>query len=246
MKTLIPEVDAPMGEIMVVDDNLRLSHELALVLEAAGWSVRCADDGESLRAQVAQKVPAIVVLDLNLPCEDGISLCQWLRRTYPQIGIVMLTARVMGVDRTEGYVAGADIYLTKPTRPEELLAVVRNLLRRSQVGAPISEQSQTLPWTLHVKALRLLSPQSDMLSLTPSECVLLQTLASANGVCTYVQLFDRMGSEGLNDNMDKARLEVLVSRLRRKLATFEGQGFEIKTAHGKGYVLTCPLAVKTN
>ena len=53
-----------------------------------------------------------------------------------------------------------------------------------------------------------------------------------------------MGSEGLNDNMDKARLEVLVSRLRRKLATFEGQGFEIKTAHGKGYVLTCPLAVK--
>ena len=246
MKTLISNVDAPMGEIMVVDDNLRLSHELSLVLEAEGWSVRCADDGESLRAQVAQKVPAIVVLDLNLPGEDGISLCEWLRRTYPQIGIVMLTARVMGVDRTEGYVAGADIYLTKPTRPEELLAVVRNLLRRSQVGAPISEQSQTLPWTLHVKALRLLSPQTDMLSLTPSECVLLQTLASANGVCTYVQLFDRMGSEGLSDNLDKARLEVLVSRLRRKLVTFEGQGFEIKTAHGKGYVLTCPLAVKTN
>jgi CheY-like chemotaxis protein len=65
--------------------------------------------GESLRAQVAQRVPAIVVLDLNLPGEDGISLCEWLRRTYPQIGIVMLTARVMGVDRTEGYVAGADI-----------------------------------------------------------------------------------------------------------------------------------------
>ena len=117
MKTNHPNVDAPMGEIMVVDDNLRLSHELSLVLEAAGWSVRCADDGESLRAQVAQKVPAIVVLDLNLPGEDGISLCEWLRRTYPQIGIVMLTARVMGVDRTEGYVAGADIYLTKPTRP---------------------------------------------------------------------------------------------------------------------------------
>ena len=106
----------------------------------------------------------------------------------------MLTARVIGVDRTEGYVAGADIYLTKPTRPEELPAVVRNLLRRSQVGAPISEQLQTLPWTLHVKALRLVSPQTDMLSLTPSDCVLLQRLASANGVCTHVPLFSRMVS----------------------------------------------------
>lgn len=244
MKTNNPIVDAPMGEIMVVDDNLRLSHELSLVLEAAGWSVRCADDGESLRAQVAQKVPAIVVLDLNLPGEDGISLCQWLRRTYPQIGIVMLTARVMGVDRTEGYVAGADIYLTKPTRPEELLAVVHNLLRRSQFATPIPETSQELPWTLHVKALRLLSPQTDMLSLTPSECVLLQTLASTSGVCTYAQLFDRMGHAGLEDNLDKPRLEVLVSRLRRKLVTFEGQGLEIKTSHGKGYLLTCPLAIK--
>lgn len=244
MNTLELETSVPLGELIVVDDNLRLSHELSLVLEAAGWSVRCADDGESLRAQVAQKTPSIVVLDLNLPGEDGISLCQWLRRTYPQIGIVILSARVMGIDRTEGYVAGADIYLTKPTRPEELLAVVRNLWRRTQIAAPLVGESATQAWALHVKALRLLSPQSDMLSLTPSECVLLQTLANTNGVCTYVQLFNSLGSEGLNDNLDKARLEVLVSRLRRKLATFEGQGFELKTSHGTGYFLTCPLAVK--
>ncbi len=227
-----------------MDDNLRLSHELSLVLEAAGWSVRCADDGESLRAQVAQKVPAIVVLDLNLPGEDGIALCEWLRRTFPQIGIVMLTARVMGIDRTQGYVAGADIYLTKPTRTEELLAVVRNLWRRAQMAAPLVANSAELPWTLHVKALQLQSPESDMLSLTPSECVLLHTLANANGVVTYAQFFDRMGSEGLNDNLDKTRLEVLVSRLRKKMATFDAQGFGIKTAHGKGYALKCPLAVK--
>jgi DNA-binding response OmpR family regulator len=197
-----------------------------------------------LRAQVVQKAPSIVVLDLNLPGEDGISLCHWLRSTYPQMGIVMLTARVMGVDRTEGYVAGADIYLTKPTRPEELLAVVRNLWRRSQTVAPSAVQDTQLPWTLHVKALRLVSPQTDMLSLTPSESVFLQTLASTSGVCTYAQLFDRMGHAGLDDNLDKPRLEVLVSRLRRKLVAFEGQGFEIKTAHGKGYLLTCPLAIK--
>lgn len=244
MKTIDSQAKTLMGDLIVVDDNLRLSNELSLVLVAAGWLVRCADDGESLRALVAQRVPAIVVLDLNLPGEDGISLCEWLRRTYPQIGIIMLTARVMGIDRTEGYMAGADIYLTKPTRPEELLAVVRNLWRRSQLTSSVSVQSEDLPWTLHIKALRLLSPQSDMVSLTPSECALLQTLASANGVCTYAQCFDKIGSEGLNDNLDKARLEVLVSRLRRKLSTVNAQDFEIKTVHGKGYSMTCPLAIK--
>ena len=246
MNTLLPEANTLLGDLIVVDDNLRLSHELSLVLQAAGWSVRCADDGESLRAQMAQKAPAIVVLDLNLPGEDGISLCQWLRKTYPQIGIVMLTARVMGLDRTQGYVAGADIYLTKPTRPEELLAVVGNLWRRSQFTASVAGSLQELPWTLHLKPLRLLSPQMDMLSLTPTECVLLQKLASAKNVCTYTQLSDAMGSDGLNDILEKARLEVVVSRLRRKLASFAGPSFQIKTSHGQGYELTSPLAVKVS
>lgn len=244
MKTLLTVPDTPMGDAILVDDNLRLSTELSLVLQASGWSVRCADDGESLRAQMAQKEPTVVVLDLNLPGEDGISLCKWLRRTHPRVGIVLLTARVMGVDRTEGYVAGADIFLTKPTRPEELLAVVRNLWRRSQFSQASVTQILDQPWTLDIKALLLRSPQLDMLSLTPSECVFLQTLASTNGTCTYFQLIDRMGKAGVNDNVDKARLEVLVSRLRRKISTFNEKSFEIKTVHGAGYSLTRPLAIK--
>jgi DNA-binding response OmpR family regulator len=245
MKSQLTHTHAGQGELIVVDDNLRLSEELALVLQAAGWSVRCADDGESLRTHMAHQEPDIVVLDLNLPGEDGISLCKWLRRTHPRIGIVLLTARVMGLDRTEGYVAGADIYLTKPTRPEELLAVVRNLRRRTQVSAQAPVQLPDQAWTLHIKDQRLLSPQLDMLSLTPSECLLLQTLASANALCTYAQLTDRMGSSGLNDNADKARLEVIVSRLRSKLAKLPGDVFEIKTVHGTGYLLTSTLAIKS-
>lgn len=233
-----------LGEVLVVEDNLRLSHELSLVLQAAGWGVRCADDGESLRAQLAQQEPAIVVLDLNLPGEDGISLCRWLRRTHPKIAVVVLTARVMGSDRTEGYVAGADVYLTKPTRPEELLAILLNLWTRSQMVPATGAQALDQPWTLHVKALRLLSPQLDMLSLTPSECVLLQVLASTHGLCTYGQLIDALGRSGLNLNVDKARLEVVVSRLRGKLVTFQDEDFGIKTAHGTGYRLTQPLAVR--
>lgn len=235
----------PLGELIVIDDNLRLSEELSLVLQAAGWSVRCADDGESLRVCMAQQVPDIVVLDLNLPGEDGISLCKWLRITYPLMGIVMLTARVMGSERTLGYVAGADIYLTKPTRAEELLAVVHNLRRRTQVCGPVVAPSPDQPWTLHIKDQRLLSPNLDMLSLTPNECMLLETLASVSGLCTYELLTEKMGHAGLNDKQAKARLEVIVSRLRSKLAKFRNNQLEIKTDHGIGYSLTQPLAIKT-
>jgi DNA-binding response OmpR family regulator len=237
--------NTPMGELIVVDDNLRLSEELSLVLQAAGWSVRCADDGESLRACIAQQEPDIVVLDLNLPGEDGISLCKWLRSTHPRTGIVLLTARVMGIDRTEGYMAGADIYLTKPTRAEELQAVMHNLRRRSQFASQVIAPSQEPPWTLHTKDLRLLSPKLDMLSLTPNECVLLETLASINGLCNYELLTEKMGHTGLSDKQGKARLEVIVSRLRSKLAKFPADRLEIKTDRGTGYGLTRPLAIKT-
>lgn len=239
-----PVSSAPLGELIVVDDNLRLSEELGLVLNAAGWTVRCADDGESLRRCMAQQEPDIVLLDLNLPGEDGISLCKWLRSTHPRVGIVMLTARVMGVNRAEGYVAGADIYLTKPTRSEELVAVVHNLRRRSQLAAPASTQAQDMPWTLHVKDQRLLSPRLDMLSLTPSECLLLETLATVNGLCTYELLNSKMGHAELSEKQAKARLEVIVSRLRSKLAKFPVDRLEIKTDHGTGYGLTRPLAIK--
>jgi DNA-binding response OmpR family regulator len=242
-QTTVP--NAPLGELVVVDDNLRLSEELSLVLKTAGWSVRCADDGESLRACIAQQVPDIVVLDLNMPGEDGISLCKWLRITYPRMGIVMLTARVMGIERTQGYVAGADIYLTKPTRAEELLAVVHNLRRRTQFSAPTDTSSPDQPWTLHTKDQRLLSPNLDMLSLTPSECLLLETLAFVSGLCSYELLIEKMGHTGLNDKQAKARLEVIVSRLRSKLAKFPDDRLEIKTDHGNGYGLTRPLAIKS-
>ncbi len=246
MKSEIAVAKSQLGELIVVDDNLRLSEELSLVLQSAGWSVRCADDGESLRACIGHHEPDIVVLDLNLPGEDGISLCKWLRVTHPRIRIVLLTARVMGIDRTEGYVAGADIYLTKPTRAEELLAVVHNLWRRTEPAAQNLQPSSDQPWTLHAKDQRLLSPQLDMLSLTPNECLLLQTLASVNGLCTYEQLTHTLGHAGLNDKQGKARLEVIVSRLRSKLAKFPADRLEIKTEHSTGYFLTRPLAVKAD
>jgi DNA-binding response OmpR family regulator len=238
-----PAPKASLGSILMVEDNQRVSEEITLVLEQAGWNVRCAHDGKDFRRAVAEQAPMMVVLDLNLPGEDGISLCKWLRSTLPDVGIVLLTARVMGSERTEGYVAGADVYLTKPTRPDELLAVLHNLARRATASSAAGRAAQPSPWTLHLKGMRLVSPQLDILSLTPSECALVRALADASGPCTYELLIDQLGSGGLNDRTDKAKLEVLVSRLRTKMRNLKAHGLEIKTVHGSGYRLSQALRI---
>jgi DNA-binding response OmpR family regulator len=238
--------DAPipsLGLILLVEDNQRVSEEISRVLQQAGWRVACASDGEQCRQAIAEQTPTIVVLDLNLPGEDGISLCRWLRSTVNEVGIVLLTARVMGSERTEGYVAGADVYLTKPTRPDELLAVLHNLARRATASSAAGRAAQPSPWTLHLKGMRLVSPQLDILSLTPSECALVRALADASGPCTYEVLIDQLGSGGLNDRTDKAKLEVLVSRLRTKMRNLKAHGLEIKTVHGSGYRLSQALRI---
>ena len=234
-----------LGTVLLVEDNLRVSDELSLVLTAAGYATRCAYDGEHMRAMLAMMTPDVVMLDLNLPNEDGISLCKWLRDIHPFIGIVMLTARVMGSERTEGYQAGADVYLTKPTRPEEILAVVRNLMRRhDRQGASALVAAQT--WTLHQRSMSLSAPDADVLSLTPKETVVLFTLAQTATHCTYEDLIAKLGGESPRTTFDKVRLEVLISRLRSKLFKFKGQAFEIKTIHGSGYRLSRPLKLRTN
>ena len=235
----------PLGTVLLVEDNLRVSDELSLVLTAAGYATRCAYDGEHMRALLAVTTPDVVMLDLNLPNEDGISLCKWLRETHPFMGIVMLTARVMGSERTEGYQAGADVYLTKPTRPEEILAVVRNLMRR-QDRHDSSVLATAHVWTLHQKSMSLSAPDADVLSLTPKETVVLFTLAQTATHCTYEDLISKLGGESPRTTFDKVRLEVLISRLRSKLFKFKGQAFEIKTIHGSGYRLSKPLRLRTN
>jgi DNA-binding response OmpR family regulator len=231
------------GSVLLVEDNLRVSDELSLVLTAAGYATRCAYDGEHMRALLSITTPDVVMLDLNLPSEDGISLCKWLRDVHPFMGIVMLTARVMGSERTEGYQAGADVYLTKPTRPEEILAVIRNLMRRHDRHASLMP-TVAQGWTVHQKSMSLSAPDADVLSLTPKETIALITLAQTSTHCTYDELIEKLSVDVQRTTFDKVRLEVLVSRLRSKLFKFKAQAFEIKTVHGAGYRLSTPLKVK--
>lgn len=223
--------------IAVVEDNDTLRELLVSYLTQPGRQLHAADCGEQLD-ELLEKYPLhIVVLDLNLPYEDGYSIARRLRRSHPQIKIAMLTARVRGADRTDGYEAGADVYLTKPTNVTELDAVIRNLSSRMDAPAPLDS------FQLNRKAQVLTSPLHKQLVLTATECSILVQLALATeeGVATD-RILGRLSSEARNE-LTRENLTVLISRLRNKLDTQLDAGQLIQTVRNHGYRLTQPLAV---
>ncbi len=224
--------------VIVVEDNETLRGELVLYLSEEGFSVRGVGSGEALN-QAMEVLPAdILILDLNLLGEDGISITRRIRRSLPTVGIILLTARVRSSDRLEGYATGADVYLTKPTRPEELVAVVRNLFARLGLAA------DPLPWQLDMAALVLHEPQGRQIELTSSEAQLLKALAVNGQFLDHAALLSRFGDEAQVEKINKARMEVLISRLRTKLGPYISSGFDIKAVRGQGYQLGFVLVVK--
>lgn len=123
---------APSGllDIIVVEDHDLVRLGLVDFLSRPGVQVRGTDDSEVLECLLLQRHAEILVLDLNPPGEDGLSLCRRMRHAFPEIRLIMLTARAMPSDKTAGYQSGADVYLTKPPNVGELEAVIANLARR--------------------------------------------------------------------------------------------------------------------
>jgi len=224
-------------KVVVVEDNETLCAELVHFLSAAGFQALGLGDGLALSAHLARDEPDVLILDLNLPFEDGIQIARRVRQAFPDVRIAMLTGRARGSDRTEGYEAGADVYLTKPTRPAEMLAVVRNLHQRRT-----STQATALRWTLDATRRCLHSSQGHSLRLTEGETVLLRALAVAGGGLDTDQLLDALGSDATDPRPGKARLEVLISRLRSKLRCLGPDGLAIHARRGHGYQLGFALA----
>ena len=226
-------------KVVIVEDNETLCAELVHFLNTAGIQALGLGDGLALNDHLARDQPDVLILDLNLPFEDGIQITRRVRQAFPDVRIAMLTGRGLGIDRTEGYEAGADVYLTKPTRPAELLAVVRNLhLRRS------GTQVATPRWTLDGTRRCLVSSQGHSLPLTESETCLLHALAVAGGGLDHEPLLDALGADATNPRHGKARLEVLVSRLRSKLRGLGPDGLTIHARRGHGYQLGFELACR--
>lgn len=172
-------------------------------------------------------------MDLNLPGEDGISIAKRIRQTLPQIAIVMMTARVTHADRLEGYQTGADVYLTKPVNPEELLLVLKNLMKRIK---PQDSLANSQFWVFNPGKGKLTTPAQQDIELTGSEVafIKLMTMAPSQQVDIGELLFKLEKSD---DEAGKAQLEALVSRLRRKINKFNDGEQSIKALWGKGYQL---------
>lgn len=222
--------------ILIIEDHDALREITNTFLSDLGHEVRGVPDAESMDAVLAHWTPDIAILDVNLPGEDCHSVCNRLRATLPNLGIVMLTARAAVADRIAGYGVGADVYLAKPTSNEELGAAVSSLGRRVRTV----ESSATL--VLDDARRELVGPRG-MVALSESDRVVLRAMSLAPGrQVEHWQLLDLLGLEANAEG--KATLEVRLVRLRKKLVEAGVPEAALQSIRGVGYRLQALLNIR--
>ena len=223
-------------QLLVVEDHLALLDVTVDVLAAQGHEVIGISSAEAVAELPVHFAADIAILDLNLPGEDGLQLAQRLRQVQPGIGIIMVTARNTLAHKLSGYEHGADMYLTKPTEPEELCAAVQALAQR--LGNHTAPQAD---FRLETATGRLKTPQGDLV-LRSAEAALLHALALApTNTLAIWQALEKLNKPF--DEQGKAQLEVLVSRLRSKLVAQGAPTPPIRALRGQGYRLCMPLQI---
>ena len=236
-------MNARQSTILVVDDDRDIRSLLAEQLSAAGYRVFTAADGAEMRAHIGRGPADLVILDLNLPRQDGLSLCRELR-AGSNMPVIMLTARAEPIDRILGLEMGADDYLPKPFEPRELLARIRSVLRRTQALPgnlePLKAKTVMFAgWTLDLEQRHLIDRTGRIVMLSGAEFRLLQVLVQhANRVLSRDQLL-ALGGIRQSDALDRA-VDLQVSRLRQKLRDDSRAPTLIKTVRSEGYVLAAP------
>lgn len=231
--------------ILIVDDDRETRLLLSRFLTHHGFRVSLAHDGKSMLQMLEDSRVNLIVLDIMLPGEDGLSLCRRLRAAS-SIPIIMLTAMGEQTDRVVGLEMGADDYLPKADNPRELLARIRAVLRRA--GAPEARGSipgarvlEFAGWRLDVTQRQLFSPARAMVPLRASEFDLLLALAERPlRVLTRDQLLDL--SRGRAASTFDRSVDVLISRLRRKIEPDPKEPVLIRTVRGGGYILSASVA----
>ena len=221
--------------IALVEDNDDLRDLLKRDISKAGYNVHAAESAEDLDDLIAHTSIDLLILDLNLPGEDGLSIASRYKRSNPDLYIIMLTARGREQDRIDGYESGADVYLTKPISSIELMAAIGSVSRR------LHTRHDLLNVTLDVRTMTLTGIKS--VELSRYEIVILKALnESPNGNLPYFRLLELCGEIEMNEH-SKAALEVRVVRLRKKLNDAGIEGKAIRAIRGEGYHLLSRIKI---
>ena len=233
---------AAAKHILIVDDDREIRNLLDRFLSKQGFRVSVAADSAGMQSALESWKIDLVVLDRMLPGKDGLSICKDLRETS-QVPIVMLTVLGEESDRITGFKAGVDDYLTKPFSPHELLARIKAVLRRTHMVPPGQEVGRMLgfgPWRLNVGLRQLTTVEGAMVDLSPTEFDLLVVFAEHAGhVLSRDQLLD-LASGQVEMPFDR-KIDMQVSRLRRKIEDDPKKPQLIQTVRGGGYMFTAKV-----
>lgn len=224
--------------ILVVDDLAEVREMLQTYLTQQGYRVSVAEDGAKLRRTIAQEPVDLVILDLMLPGEDGLSLTRYLRE-HSDVSIIILTGKGEIVDRIVGLELGADDYIAKPFDLRELLARTKSVLRRAKKLDSAADETQKkvlfAGWALDFDSRQLRSPQGSEVPLTTGEFELLVGFVNhPNRVLSRDELLDLTRNRKAIP-FDRS-IDVQVGRLRRKIEADPERPTIIKTVRGAGYV----------
>jgi two-component system OmpR family response regulator len=232
---------------LIVDDDQEICALLCSYLADFGIEARGVHDGAAMRRALAEQAPDVIILDLMLPGEDGLTLCRQLRANG-NIPVIMLTARGEPADRVVGLELGADDYVVKPFDPRELVARVHTVLRRARGdgsaygnGGGEGERISFEGWMLDVSTRQLTTPRQVVVPLSNAEFRLLWTfIERPRRVLNRDQLMD--AARGSASTAYDRSIDLLVSRLRQKLDDDPRDPKLLKTIRGEGYLFDARIS----
>jgi len=228
------------GCVLVVDDDRTIREMLSEYLTSEGYRVALAEDGTAMRREIEQAAPDLVLLDLKLPREDGLSLARYLRERY-DVGIIMVTGAGGVVDRIVGLEVGADDYVAKPFDPRELLARIKSVMRRMQARPATAEKSESRPTVpfgscrLDLASHQLFGPDGAEIPITTMEFDLLKVFAENPGKALSRDRILTLTKNREWDPYDRS-IDIRVARLRRKVEADPDNPQVIRTVRGVGYM----------
>jgi len=230
-------IQEPQALIAIVEDDEEILRLVSSLLSQEGYAVEAAENGAALDAVLSRTRPDLIILDLMLPGEDGLSICRRLRANNGSIPILMLTAKGDPIDRVVGLELGADDYLTKPFNPRELVARVRAILRRARgMTEPEANRRYTFAdFVIDLDARTLFTTAGEPVPLTTAEFDLLACFVQRpRRVLSREQLLD--WTRGRNaDPFDRA-IDMTISRLRKKIDAAAPGVNLISTVRNNGYL----------